>query len=145
MNLKFSSFTNLAPGFFYTTKYVFRIKKRKCPLMNLSVRQIPPKCLAMDFHHVSHSDNFHNILCNPPPSPGQIFFFLPFLSPSAPVCFYSCKMLVALLKYCSALSALFFLPSNTPPTLFPSPPYPTTPFKLLLLLLKAALWGGVDG
>lgn len=44
-------------------------------------------------------------------TPRGRFFFLLFLSPSSPVCFYPCKMLVALLKYCSALSALFFLPS----------------------------------
>lgn len=43
-------------------------------------------------------------------TPRGRFFFLLFLSPSSPVCFYPCKMLVALLKYCSALSALFFLP-----------------------------------
>lgn len=73
----------------------------------------------MDLRRVSHSDNFHNILCTPPPPRADIFF-LPFLSPSAPVCFYSCKMLVALLKYCSALSALFFLlPTPLPLVFFP--------------------------
>lgn len=61
-------------------------------------------------------------------TPGGTFFLL-FLSPSSPVCFYPCKMLVALLKYCSALSALFFLP------LVP----------LLLLLLPSPCWSPLDG
>lgn len=78
----------------------------------------------MDFQHVSHSDNFHNILCNPP---GADFFPLLFLSPSSPVCFWPCKMLVALLKYCSALSALFFLPSFPISLFFSSPLCPSLP------------------
>lgn len=91
-----------------------------CAVMNFSVRDKFAENVSPWTCGVCRTLIISTISSVPPPPPRADIFFLPFLSPSAPVCFYSCKMLVALLKYCSALSALFFLlPTPLPLVFFP--------------------------
>ena len=99
-------------------------------------RQIRNKSLAMDFQRVSHSDNFHNILCNPQ---GQIFFSCyfslhPLLFVSAPVkCWLLCWNTAVLhLPSFSSLhspSHSFFSPLCPPLPWMDPPPPPRSSFS----------------
>lgn len=66
---------------------VFGIRKKSVSCDEfLCQRQICCKCLAMDLRRVSHSDNFHNILCPPPPPQGR--YFVPAISLSIRSCLF---------------------------------------------------------
>lgn len=73
MSLRFPFPTKWNCGSLYSSKRVCRIRANTGLLSDEfhCQRQIWSKSLAMDLQRVSHSDNFHNILCNPQ---GQIFF-----------------------------------------------------------------------
>lgn len=80
--------TKLKPGLLVSSKRVLRIRATTGPLRDEfhCQRQIRSKSLAMHLQHVSHSDNFNNILCYP--QGHFFFFFLAAISPSISSCLF---------------------------------------------------------
>lgn len=143
MNLRFSFPTKWNRGSSYSSKRVYRIRANTGhSVMNFTVKDKFEVNLSPWTCSVCRTLIISTISSATPR--GRFFFFLLFLSPSSPVCFYPCKMLVALLKYCSALSALFFL-SLAPLPLFFLPLYPPPPPILVVVVVEdsvVCVWGG---